>query len=63
MTHDEAKAIVSAYQTRKTQASPAEHLRYMQAREVVAKHGGLQMTAGQRGFVEAARKPLVGSDQ
>jgi hypothetical protein len=32
MTHEEAKAIVSAYQVRKTQASPAEYMRYMAAR-------------------------------
>ena len=62
MTHDEAKAIVSAYQTRKTQASPAEYRQYIEAREVVAKHGGLQMTAGMRGLLAAMRKPLVGSD-
>mgnify|MGYP000520630002 CR=1 FL=1 len=35
----------------------------LEAREVVAKHGGLQMTAGQRGVLAAMRKPLVGSDQ
>lgn len=62
MTLDEAKAIVAAHQVRRTQAEPREHLRYLQAREVVAKAGGLQMTPGQRGFVEATRKPLVGSD-
>lgn len=63
MTHDEAKAIVAAYQTRKTQASPAEYRQYIEAREVVAKAGGLQMTPGQRGMLAAMRKPLVGSDQ
>lgn len=63
MTLDEAKQIVGAYQTRQGQAEPAQFLRYLQAREVVAKHGGLQMTAGQRGFLAASRKPLVGSDQ
>lgn len=62
MTNDEAKAIVAAYQTRKTQASPAEYRQYIEAREVVAKHGGLQMTAGMRGLLAAMRKPLVGSD-
>jgi hypothetical protein len=63
MTHEEAKAIVGAYQVRKTQASPAEYRAYLEAREVVAKHGGLQMTAGPRGVLAAMRKPLVGSDQ
>ena len=63
MTHEQAKAIVGAYQVRKTQASPAEYRAYLEAREVVAKHGGLQMTAGQRGVLAAMRKPLVGSDQ
>jgi len=62
MTLDEAKRIVGAYQVRKTQASPAEYRQYLEAREVVAKHGGLQMTAGQRGVLAAMRKPLVGSD-
>lgn len=59
MTLDEAKRIVGAYQTRKGQANPGEYLRYMQAREVVAKAGGLQMTAGQRGFLAAARRPQI----
>ena len=61
MTLDEARRIVGAYQTRKAQATPDEHMRYMQAREVVAKAGGLQMTAGQRGFLAAARRPADGS--
>lgn len=63
MTHEEAQAIDGAYQVRKTQASPAEYRQYLEAREVVAKAGGLQMTAGQRGVLAAMRKPLVGSDQ
>ena len=63
MTHEEAKAIVGAYQVPKTQASPAEYRQYLEAREVGAKAGGLQMTAGQRGVLAAMRKPLVGSDQ
>lgn len=63
MTHDEAKAIVAAYQTRKTQASPAEYRQYIEAREVVAKHGGLQMTAGMRGLLAAMRRQLsIGED-
>ena len=63
MTHEEAKAIVSAYQVRKTQASPAEYRQYLEAREVVAKAGGLQMTAGQRGFLAAVRRQLsIGED-
>jgi hypothetical protein len=63
MTHEEAKAIVSAYQVRKTQASPAEYRQYLEAREVVAKAGGLQMTAGQRGFLASVRRQLsIGED-
>ena len=63
MTHDEAKAIVAAYQTRKTQASPAEYRQYIEAREVVAKHGELQMTAGMRGLLVAMRRQLsIGED-
>lgn len=63
MTHDEAKRIVAAYQVRKAQATPAEYRQYLEAREVVAQHGGLRMTAGQRGLLAAMRKPLVGSDK
>lgn len=63
MTLDEANAIVSAHQTCKGKADPGEFMRYMLAREVVAKAGGLQMTAAQRGFLAASRKPLVGSEQ
>lgn len=53
VTHDEAKEVVSAYQFRSTRANPAQYRRYWEARKVVAEHGGLQMTAGQRGFVDA----------
>lgn len=59
MTLDEAKRIVGAYQTRKGQASPDEFMRYLLAREVVAKAGGLQMTAAMRGFLAAARRPQI----
>lgn len=59
MTHDEAKAIVAAYQTRKTQASPAEYRQYIEAREVVAKAGGQPLSAGQRAFLAASRRPLI----
>lgn len=58
MTHEEAKAIVGAYQVRKTQASPAEYRQYLEAREVVAKAGGLQMTPGQRGLLASVRRQL-----
>lgn len=60
MTLQEAQRIVGAYHARKGQASPAEYMRYWQAREVVAKAGGQQMTAGQRGFLAAARRPTEG---
>lgn len=59
MTLDDAKRIVGAYQTRKAKAEPDEFMRYMQAREVVAKAGGLQMIAAQRGFLEAMRRPQI----
>jgi hypothetical protein len=62
MTLEDAQRIVGAYQVRKTQASPAEYRQYLEAREAVAKAGGLQMTAGQRGLLAAMRKPLVGSE-
>lgn len=63
MTLDEANCIILANRTRKGQADPAEHLRYLTAREVVAKAGGQPLSAGQRAFLAAMRKPLVGSDQ
>jgi len=62
MTSDEAKAIVAAYRTRKGQASPHEYMEYMRAREVLANAGGPPLSAGQRGFIAATRKPLVGTD-
>ena len=63
MTHEEAQAIDGAYQVRKTQASTAEYRQYLEAREVVAKHGGLQMTPGQRGLLASVRRQLsIGED-
>jgi hypothetical protein len=59
MTLDEARRIVGAYQTRKAKAEPVEYMRYLEAREVVAKAGGLQMTAAMRGFLAAARRPQI----
>lgn len=59
MTSDEAWKIVSAYQARKGQASPAEFMRYWHAREVLSKAGGPPLTAGQRGFLAAARRPQI----
>lgn len=58
MTLDEARRIIDAYQTRKGKAEPGEYMRYMRAREVVAQAGGQPITAGQRGFLAAARGPL-----
>ena len=54
MTLDEAKRIVGAYQTR-TASRVREYMRYVP--QVVAKAGGLQMTAAMRGFLAAARRP------
>ncbi len=59
MTLDEARRIVGDYQTRTAQAPASVYMAYMRAREVVAKAGGLQMTAGQRGFLAASRSPLI----
>ena len=60
MTLDEARRIVAAYQTRgQGQAAPADHMRYLQAREVLAKAGGQPLSAGQRGFLAASRRPLI----
>lgn len=59
MTLDEANCIILANRTRKGQADPAEHLRYLTAREVVAKAGGQPLSAGQRAFLAASRRPLI----
>ena len=59
MTLDEAKRIVGAYQTRKGKAEPGEYMLYIHAREVVAKAGGQPLSAGQRAFLAASRRPLI----
>jgi len=59
VTLDEAQRVIVANRTRKGQATPAEHLRYLQAREVVAKAGGQPLSAGQRAFLAASRRPLI----
>ena len=59
MTLDEAQRVIVAYRTRKGQADPAEHLRYLRAREVAAKAGGQPLSAGQRAFLAASSRPLI----
>ncbi len=63
MTLDEAKAIHAAYQRRQSNGSAHEYMAYMRAKGVLADAGLLTLTAGQRGFIAAARKPLEVSDE
>jgi hypothetical protein len=57
MTTDEAKRIHAAYQAMRSKGTPAEYLDYMRAKGVLADAGMLTLTAGQRGFIQAIRKP------
>ena len=58
MTVDEAKAVHAAYQLPRKDRPPAsEYMRYMLAKKVLAAAKLLTLTAGQRGFLEAARFP------
>ena len=63
MTLDEAKRVHAAYQAERSKGTPGEYMRYMAAKGVLADAGLLKLTAGQRGFINAVRKPLtVGDD-
>lgn len=63
MTLDEARRIVGAYQARKAQATPDEYMRYMAAKQVLADHGLLELTPGQRGLLASVRRQLsIGED-
>jgi hypothetical protein len=57
MTTDEAKRIHAAYQAERVKGAPAEYLEYMRAKGVLADAGLLTITAGQRAFIQAIRKP------
>lgn len=63
MTIDEAQAVHAAYQRPRKDRPPAsEYMRYMLAKKVLAEAKLLTLTAGQRGFLEAARIPGDSSD-
>lgn len=55
MTLDEAKRVHAAYQAEKAKGTPAEYMRYMAAKQVLADHQLLELTHGQRGFLAAVR--------
>ena len=55
MTREEAQATVNRYRSTRAQASASEYMAYMRARGVLAKHGIETLTAGQRGFLAAAK--------
>lgn len=59
MTLDEAKRVYAAYQCEKAKGTPAEYMRYMEAKSVMADHNLLALTPAQRGFLAAARRPAT----
>lgn len=58
MTIDEARKLIERYHLSKGKASPSEHMAYLFARKQIGDY----LTAGQRGFLEAASKPKVAHD-
>lgn len=59
MTLDEAVKIHGAYQAMKCKGTPAEYMRYMQAKSVLADNDILSLTPGQKGFLDAVRRPAI----
>ena len=57
MTLDEAVKIHGAYQAMKGKGTPAEYMRYMQAKGALADNDILSLTPGQAGFLAAVRRP------
>ena len=62
MTREEAQATVNRYRCTRAQASASEYMAYMRARGVLDSLKIETLSAGQRGFLAAMRRPLVGSD-
>ena len=58
MTDDEARKLIERYHLSKGKPSPSEYMAYMFARRQISDY----LTAGQRGFLDAASKPKVGHD-
>jgi hypothetical protein len=57
-----AKATVARYRSTKVKATPAEYMAYMRAVEALAAVGLETLTAGQRGFMAAARSDIGSSE-
>lgn len=60
MTREESQATVNRYRSTRGQASASEYMTYMRAREVLDKERVETLSAGQRGFLAAAAKPVTG---
>lgn len=52
MTIDQHRAAVALYRSLKRKPTPAEFMAYHRGRQAIGEH----LTAGQRGFLEAARR-------
>ena len=50
----DAQRVHDAHQTCKGKPTPAEYMRYMWAKKLLADAGRLQLTAGQRAFIRSA---------
>lgn len=57
----DAQATVDHYRTTLGQSSASAYMAYMRARQVLAAHRIETISAGQRGFMAAAAKPLTGA--
>ena len=57
----EAQATVDRYRTTQGQSSAGAYMAYMRARQVLAASHVETMSAGQRGFMAAVAKPLMGA--
>jgi hypothetical protein len=62
MTPEEAARYHGAYQAMKAKGTPAEYMRYMEAKRVLAEAGVIDLTPGQRGFLDAVRRPMNTGD-
>ena len=59
MTREHAQATVTHYRAMRGKPTPGEYMAYMRARGVLDKLGVERLTAGQRGFLDAASAPLT----
>lgn len=63
MTTDEAQSIHDAYSRQKGKGTPAEFMRYMAAKQVLADAGRIGLTPGQRGFLQAVRRAINSGEE